>query len=381
MKYIPFHKPNIPDSVLQDLKRVIDSGWITTGNQVQLLEKSVAKIIGAKYAVAVSSGTAALHLAYLVAGIRRGDEVIVPSYTFCSTLNTILHTGAKPVFCDIQEDTLGLDPKDVEKRITNKTKAIVVVHFAGMPANLDEINRLARKHKLKVIEDAAHAFLTKYQGKYIGSGKNLTCFSFYATKNLTTAEGGLVTCPDLKTANYVRMLSLHGISKNAWKRYQKTGSWKYDVLFPGYKYNLSDIHATIGLSQIPLAAKAHVTRLRLARLYKKFLSQNSNLILPSDPGDSTSDHAWHLFVVRIKSSSKINRDELIEELKSAGIGTSVHFIPNHTQTLYKQLGFSRKLPVTEKIFQQIISLPFYEGLKDQEVKYVCQILNRLTYAK
>lgn len=381
MKYIPFHKPSIPVSVIKDLEKVIDSGWITTGKRVKLLERSVAKIIGTKHAVAVSSGTAALHLAYLAAGIGQGDEVIVPSYIFCSTINTILHTGAKPVFCDIQEDTLCLDPKDVEKRITHRTKAIVVVHFAGMPANLDEINKLARKHNLKVIEDAAHAFLTKYKGKYIGIGKNLTCFSFYATKNLTTAEGGLVICPDIKTANYVRMMSLHGISKNAWKRYQKTGSWKYDVLLPGFKYNLSDIHATIGLAQIPLAGKAHATRLRLATLYKKFLSKNPSLIMPSDPAHFKSDHAWHLFVVRIKSSSKIKRDELIEELKSAGIGTSVHFIPNHMQTLYKKLGLSRKLPVTEKIFQQILSLPFYEGLSEQDIQYVCKILNRLTYGK
>lgn len=250
-----------------------------------------------------------------------------------------------------------------------------------MPADLDEINKLARKYNLKIIEDAAHAFLTKHKGKYIGSGKNLVCFSFYATKNLTTAEGGLVICPDLKTANYVRIMSLHGISKNAWKRYQQTGSWKYDVLLPGFKYNLSDIHATIGLAQVPLAGKTHAIRLRLAKLYKTLLVKNPNLILPSEPIHSGSDHAWHLFVVRIKSSSKIKRDELIEELKSAGIGTSVHFIPNHTQTLYKKLGLSRKLPITEKIFQQILSLPFYEGLNDQEVKHVCQILNRLTYGK
>ncbi len=381
MKYIPFHKPNIPNSALKDLKKVIDSGWITTGKKVQLLERSVAKIIGAKHAVAVSSGTAALHLAYLAAGIGRGDEVIVPSYTFCSTINTILHTGARPVFCDIQEDTLCLDPIDVEKRITHKTKAIVAVHFAGMPANLDEINKLARRYNLKVIEDAAHAFMTKYKGKYIGNGKNLTCFSFYATKNLTTAEGGLVVCPNLQTANYVRMMSLHGISKNAWKRYQKTGSWKYDVLLPGFKYNLSDVHATIGLSQIPSTAKGHATRLRLATLYMKLLSKNPNLIMPGNPVHSKNDHAWHLFVVRIKSSSKIKRDELIEELKSAGIGTSVHFIPNHTQTLYKKLGLSRKLPVTEKIFPQILSLPFYEGLSERDVRYVCKTLNRLTYAK
>jgi perosamine synthetase len=381
MKYISFSKPNIPVVTVENLKEVMDSGWITTGKKAQLLESSIVKIIGAKYAVAVSSGTAALHLAYLAAGIGQGDEVIVPSYTFCSTINTILHTGAKPVFCDINEDTLCLDLNDIKKRITSKTKAIVVVHFAGMPADMDEINKLARKYNLKVIEDAAHAFLTKYKGKYIGGGKNLTCFSFYATKNLTTAEGGLVICPNLKIANYVRMLSLHGISKNGWKRYHKTGSWKYDVLLPGFKYNLSDIHATIGLSQIPLVDKAHKTRVRLSKLFKKFLSKNPNLILPNEPIHPMSSHAWHLFVIRVKSSSKIKRDELIEKLKLFGIGTSVHFIPNHMQTLYKKLHLSYKLPITEKIFQQILSLPFYEKLNDKEVEYICQTLNQLTYEK
>src|SRR3989344_3776675 len=357
MKYIPFHKPSIPASAIEGLKQVIDSGWITTGKKVQRLESSIAKIIGAKYTVAVSSGTAALHLAYLAAGIGRGDEVIVPSYTFC------------------------LEPKDGEKRMTRKTKGIVVVNFAGLPANLDEINNLARQHNLVIVEDAAHAFLTKYKGKYVGSGKNLTCFSFYATKNLTTAEGGLVVCPNLETANYVRMMSLHGISKNAWKRYQKTGSCKYDVLFPGLKYNLSDIHAAIGLAQVPLAGKAHVTRVRLAKLYKQLLSHNPNLILPAEPVHPTSEHAWHLFVVRVQPSSRIGRDGLIEKLKSAGIGTSVHFIPNHQQTLYKKLALNRQLPVTEKIFRQILSLPFYENLSEKEVRRVCLTLNQLTYGK
>jgi dTDP-4-amino-4,6-dideoxygalactose transaminase len=234
---------------------------------------------------------------------------------------------------------------------------------------------------LTVIEDAAHAFLTKYKGKYIGSGKNLTCFSFYATKNLTTAEGGIVICPNLKIANYVRMMSLHGISKTGWKRYQKTGSWRYDVLFPGFKYNLSDIHATIGLSQVPLANKAHIRRVKMAKMFKKYLSGNPNIILPSEPFYHGSEHAWHLFVIKIKSSSKIKRDELIEKLKSFGVGTSVHFIPNHMQTLYKKKSRNCKLPVTEKVFEQILSLPFYEKLSDQEIKYICQTLNKLTYGK
>lgn len=379
MKYIPFNRVNIPSSVVSDLKKVIESGWITTGKQAQLFEKSIASIVGAKNVVAVSSGTAALHLAYLAAGIKPGDEVIVPSYTFCSTINSIMHLGAKPVFCDIEEDFFCLDPKDVERRITKKTKAIVVVHFAGVSAKMDSINRIAKKHGLKVIEDAAHAFLTKYNGKYVGGGKNLTCFSFYATKNLTTAEGGMVVCPNSKIAEYVRSVSMHGITKHAWKRYSKNGSWKYGVDYAGFKYNLTDVHATIGLSQIPFVERAHIKRVKLVRLYKKLLLNNPNIILPKDSDCANNQHAWHLFVIRVRPSSKIGRDELVEKMKLAGIGTSVHFIPNHMQRYYKDGGFSHNLPVTEKIFKEVLSLPLYENLSELEVKFISKTLNKLTY--
>jgi len=381
MKYIPFNKISVPKTLIEDLSRVIKSGWITTGKQVQLLESSISSIIGTKNVVAVSSCTAALHLSYMAADIKAGNEVIVPSYTFCSTVNSILHIGAIPVFCDIEEDTFCLDPKDVEKRITKKTKAIIVVHFAGQSADMDSINRIAKKHKLKVIEDAAHAFLTKYKGKFIGSGKNFTCFSFYATKNLTTAEGGMVLCPDIKSAQYVKSMSLHGITRQAWKRYSKNGSWRYGVDYAGFKYNLSDIHATIGLSQIPHVNKAQKKRIELVTLYKNLLKNNPNLILPKENKDNGSQHSWHLFVVRIKSSSKINRDMVIEKMKIAGIGTSVHFIPNHLQNFYKKNGLSHKLPVTEKIFKEVISLPLYENLKKSEVLYVAKTLNKITYEK
>ncbi|MHB8870908.1 MAG: DegT/DnrJ/EryC1/StrS family aminotransferase [Candidatus Doudnabacteria bacterium] len=381
MRYIPFHKPNIPKKALKKIKEVLDSGWITTGKETVAFENSLSKLLGVNHAVAVSSGTAALHLAYLAAGIGSNDEVIVPSYTFCSTINTILHVGARPVFCDIEEDSLCLDPKDVEKKITAKTKAIVVVHFAGMPANLSAINKIARKHNLKVIEDAAHAFMTKYDHKFIGRGKNLVCFSFYATKNLTSAEGGLVVCPDKKTAEYVRSMSLHGISKSGWKRYSKHGSWRYDVLFPGFKYNLTDVHAAIGLSQTPFAKKSHLKRQKLSSLFRSLLKHNPNLILPKEPTVFGSEHAWHLFVVRIKLSALMKRDEVVEKLKLAGIGTSVHFIPNHLQSYYRKIGMGTKLPVTEKVFSEVLSLPFHEKLKIDEVKYICKTLNKLTHGK
>ncbi len=379
MKYIPFNKINIPDSILKDLKNVIKSGWITTGIQTCKLENKISSIIGAKNVIAVSSGTAALHLAYLAAGIGYGDEVIVPSFTFCSTVNSIIHTGARPVFCDILENTMCIDPSDIEKRITKKTKAIVAVHFAGRVAEMNSINRIARKYNLVVIEDAAHAFLARYNNKYIGSGKNITCLSFYATKNLTTAEGGAILCNNVKIARYIRSLSMHGITKQAWNRYKKDGSWKYGVKYAGYKYNLSDVHATIGLSQLPNIYKAHAYREKLVKLYKELLKENKNIILPTDTSKFGSEHAWHLFVIRIKPTSKINRDDLIERLRAVGIGTSVHFIPNHMQEFYRKLGaFNTKLPITEKIGREILSLPLYERLKKSEIRYICKKINEAT---
>lgn len=379
MKYIPFHKPHLPNTTYNSIKKVLDSGWLTTGPNVKVFENKFKEIINSKHAIAMSSCTAALHLAYLANKFGPGDEIIVPSYTFVSTINTIIHTGAKPVFCDIDENTLCVNPIDLEKRITKKTKGIVVVHFAGMPADMDNINNLAKKYRLTVIEDAAHAFLTKYKSKYIGESDNTVCYSFYATKNLTTLEGGMLTTNDKEIAYFCRIMSLHGISKNSWKRYSKEGSWKYDVVAPGYKYNMTDIQAVIGIEQLNYIEQSVKKRQHLASLYKKYLSNNPNIILPIDPPYSNSRHAWHLFVIRLRKESKINRDKLIEQLKKRGVGTSVHFIPNHLQTYYRNLtGNSIKLPITESVFLSIISLPLFEDLKDFQIKKISQIINDLT---
>lgn len=235
---------------------------------------------------------------------------------------------------------------------------------------------------ITIIEDAAHAFLTKYKGRFIGSGENLACFSFYATKNLTTAEGGMITCPSKKFENRVRTLSFHGISKSttAHSRYSRSGSWRYHVSVPGYKYNLTDIQAALGLSQLPRVFTVHKRRRHLAQLYKKMLNKNANIILPADPSFSRSEHAWHLFTVQMKPEAGISRDNLINELKKRGIGTSVHFIPNHLQDFYR--GIQKvKLPVTELVFSRILSLPLYEKLSDREVVYISGVLNELTYGK
>lgn len=378
MDYIPFHKPHLPYSTFKAVQDVLRSGWITTGPHVKKFEAQFNETVGTVHAIALSSCTAALHLACLAHAFGPGDEIIVPSYTFCSTVNTIVHTGAKPIFCDIDEKTFCIDPDDIEKKITKKTKGIVVVHFAGMPADLDRINRLAQKYKIVVIEDAAHAFMTRYKGKYIGQTENTTCFSFYATKNLTTIEGGMLTTPDMGIANQVRILGLHGISKDAWKRYSKEGSWRYDVVSPGYKYNMTDVGAVIGIEQLKVVKKSIQKRRKLVSLYRKYLSNNPTIILPIDPPYEDSNHAWHLFTIRVTERSKVTRDRLIDILKEANIGTSVHFIPNHLQAYYKTLG-KVTLPVTEKVFNEIISLPFFEDLTEKEIIYVSKVIFSATY--
>lgn len=358
------------------------SGWLTTGPKVSIFEKKIKNFIGVKNSIAVSSGTSALHLAYLSKKIGVGDEIIVPSYTFCSTINTIVHTGATPVFCDIDKDTLCANPNDIKKRITKKTKGIVVVHFAGMPADMDKINAIAKKHNLFVVEDAAHAFMTKYKGKNIGQGDNTVCFSFYATKNLTTVEGGMVTTNDDQIANFIKIMSMHGISKDAWKRYSKEGNWRYDVIAPGYKYNMTDIQAAIGLEQLKHLTMMLNKRKKIAKWYNQYLSVNKNIILPKDTPYKNSQHGWHLYTIQLKKNSSVSRDQLIEKLKENGIYTSVHFIPNHLQSYYKNT--TNKpivLPVTEKVFSSILSLPFFVTLSENEVKHIAKVINQITNEK
>ncbi len=378
MKYIPFHVPHIPEETYSVIKEVIDSGWLTTGPKVKVFEEKFGQVLGTKLHIAVSSCTAALHLAYLAHKIGPGDEVIVPSFTFCSAINTIIHVGATPVFCDIDEKTLCADPEDIKRKITKKTKAIVVVHYGGMPADMDTINSLAKKNKLIVIEDAAHAFMTKYKGAYIGTGENTTCFSFYATKNLTTSEGGMITTQDEDIASYAQIMRMHGISKNAWNRYSKEGSWVYDVIAPGYKYNMTDIDAVIGLEQLKRVQDSVKRRQYLAKTYTELLTTNPALVLPSDVPYPNSQHAWHLYAIRLRKPAKISRDALITALKDAGIGTSVHFIPNHIQSYYKNRFGHISLPNTEKVFETILSLPFYEDLTDEQIKYICKTIYDLT---
>jgi perosamine synthetase len=377
LNYIPFHRPTIPKEVITSIKESLNSGWITTGPKVKKFEQLISKITNKNNVVATSSCTSALHTAYVISNIKKGDEVIVPSFTFCSTINMLTNIGAKPIFADIDEKSYCIDPKDIENRITKKTKAIVVVHYAGMPADMSSINKIARKYKILVIEDAAHAFSTIYKGKLIGKSKNITCFSFYATKNFTTAEGGAILCSNSKQEKIARMFINHGMSKNASSRYLKGGTYKYDIVLPGYKYNLSDIHASIGICQLPYMKKFQKIRSDVIDKYRKGFSENKNVLLPIDPPYKNSHHSWHLFAIQILPESKCTRDELFYFLKDSGIGSSVHYIPNHLQSFYRNKN-KVMLPITEKISSRIISLPLYETLEEKDIDRVIKMVNFAT---
>ena len=376
--YIPFHKPTIPKKAIRLIEESFKNGWLTTGSHVNLFESQLSGIIKNKNVVSTSSCTAALHTAYMLIGIQKGDEVIVPSFTFCATVNMIVACGGTPVFVDISKDTYCIDPKDIEHRITNKTKAIVVVHYAGMPADMTAVNEIARKYNLFVVEDAAHALGAIYKGKQIGLGKNITCFSFYATKNLTTAEGGLIACRNNKDSLFVRMLINHGMSKIAWNRYKKGGTSQYDVLFPGYKYNMSDIHASIGIAQINLFQKFQKKRRQIVQLYRESFKKNPYLHLQIDPPYKDSVHAWHLFTLEILPGAKCTRDDLLLYLKNEGVGVSVHYIPNHLQSFYKKKIKTKHLPVTEMISNRILSIPLYEKLTVKDISRISHLVNKAT---
>lgn len=379
-EFLPFALPLIEEDEINEVIDTLRSNWITTGPKTKRFEEEFKSYVGAKHAIAVNSCTAGLHLALAVLEIGPGDEVIVPSFTFAATANTVVHVGAKPVFADIDEQTLCLDPADVERKITSRTKAITLVHYAGRPGPIDEIMAIARKHHLKVIEDAAHAIYTRSKGRMIGSIGDIAAFSFYATKNLVTAEGGMITTHDDSLAEKMRIMSLHGMSRDAWQRYSATGSWRYDVVYAGFKYNMTDIQASLGLHQLAKLERFQKMRETLVGQYRTLLSSIEGLALPSDGGEAGDRHAWHLFTVRVKKEHfGMGRDELIEELKKANIGTSVHFIPVHLHPFYRENYGTQAgdLPVTEQVFDEILSLPLYPKMSLEDLGDVAEGLSRL----
>jgi dTDP-4-amino-4,6-dideoxygalactose transaminase len=375
---VPFYRQSFGRQELAEVADTIRSGWITTGKKAQLLERHIADYLGARHAVAVNSCTAAVHLLLRAAGIGPGDEVVTTPYTFASTTEAILYTGAKPAYCDINYDSLNMEAEEAEEKITLRTKAILPVHIAGLPVRMDKFAALAKSRKIKLFDDAAHALGAEFKGKKIGTIGDGSAFSFYAVKNLTTGEGGMVTTRHSGLAAKIRLLSLHGMSRGAWKRYGKGGSWRYNLLDLGYKYNLSDLHASLGLAQFSKFEKLQSKRKKAAERYFKCLSHLDCIRLPMVVGDSI--HAWHLFIIRLHLKRlRIGRDRFIAELSERNIGTSVHFIPLFLQSYYrKNLGLDRKdFPNAYRAYTEVITLPFFPDLKKAEIEYVCRSVEEI----
>ncbi|MCG7345501.1 DegT/DnrJ/EryC1/StrS aminotransferase family protein [Sporosarcina sp. ACRSL] len=371
---IPYALPLIGDEEIKEVIDTIKSNWLSKGPKTVQFEEEFARYVGANYAVGVNSCTAGLHLAQLAVGIGQGDEVITTPYTFAATVNTILHTGATPVLVDIDYETMNIDPTKIEEKITTKTKAIIPVHFAGYPCDMKGIKEIADKYNLYVIEDAAHAVYTKYHETMIGNVGDITCFSFYATKNLVTGEGGMITTNDREIAERIRMMSLHGMSKNAWNRYSDKGSWYYEIEDAGYKYNMTDIQAAFGIVQLNKLQEFQEKRAEYAHIYNQAFRGIEGITIPYS--DEIHRHAWHLYVIRIDQDKfTIDRAQFIEELGKRGVGVSVHFIPIPVHPYYKKLGYDIKhFPQSEKAYNGAISLPLYPRMSNEDVQYVVEVV-------
>jgi dTDP-4-amino-4,6-dideoxygalactose transaminase len=368
-QFIPFAVPQIEEGAIQEVVETLRSGWITTGQRSFQFEKEFRDYVGARSALAVSSCTAALHLALAALGIGPGDEVITTPLTFCSTVNVIVQTGAKPVLADIGPD-LNISPEEIRSRITHRTKAIIPVHVAGLPCDLSSIWALAEEYGLKVIEDAAHAVGALYQGIPIGGGRSdAVAFSFYANKNLTTGEGGMITSPYPELVDRMRIFSLHGISKDAWRRYSKEGNWYYEVTECGFKYNLPDILAAIGIHQLRTLDEMTARRIAIAQSYNQAFQDMPELELPPDRADSR--HCWHLYVLRLHLDQLgSDRDAFFSEMRSEGVGCSVHFIPVHIHPYYRELGVGDPCPRSVTEYARLISIPLYPAMSDADVEQV-----------
>ncbi len=369
-EFLAFAPPCIGEEEIGEVVETLRSGWITTGPKTAQFEQAFAEYLGAPGALALNSCTAGLHTALLTAGIGQGDEVITSPLTFAATANVIEHVRARPVFADVDPETLQIDPALLAEAVTPRTRAIIPVHFGGHPADLDAIQTLAARHQLVVVEDAAHALPARYRGRLIGAGSNPVAFSFYATKNLTTGEGGMLTGdPDFLAR--ARVVSLHGMSHDGWNRYREGGHWFYEVELPGFKYNMTDIQAALGLWQLRKLERHQLRRRAVVAAYQEAFAGHDAFELPVERTDV--EHAWHLYVLRLRPGVlSIGRDEFIEEMTRRRIGTSVHFIPLHIHPYYRNTyGYAPEAyPVAFGNYQRMFSLPLHPGLSDDDAASV-----------
>ena len=384
--FLPFSPPSVGEEEITEVLATLRSDWITTGPKVARFEREFAAFVGAPSALAVNSGTAAMHVALSSLGIGNGDEVISTPMTFCSSVHVIEHVGARPFLVDVEPDTLNIDPTQVEAAAARSraVKAILPVHLYGHPCELDALLDVASRYGLALIEDAAHALPAQYRRRTIGSPRDgaaspvdLAAFSFYATKNLTTAEGGMLTGPP-DVLDRARMLSLHGMSRDAYKRYTAEGSWHYSVVAAGFKYNMTDIQASLGIHQLRRLPEFQRRRSAIVQRYNEGLAPLEPLQLPGKRAHV--DHAWHLYVIRLRTELlKIDRAQFIEELRELNVGASVHFIPIHLHDYYrKKYAFKpRDFPIAYGEFQRIVSLPLYPRMSDQDVDDVIEAVSAI----
>jgi dTDP-4-amino-4,6-dideoxygalactose transaminase len=368
---VPFHRALVGEEEVAAVAEAIRSGWLTMGPKTFEFERKFADYVGASHAIAVATGTAALHLALEASGIRAGDEVLLPTTTFTATAEAVTYLGARPVLVDIDPVTMNINPEDAAHRITPKTKAIIPVHLAGQPCEMQQIQKLVDAHRLSIIEDAAHALPSEYHGKRVGQISDLTCFSFYATKTLTTGEGGMVTTENPELADRIRLMRLHGIERDAWKRYRGDGSWRYEVLEAGFKYNLTDFQSAMGMVQLARCDSMRHARQIIATRYNSVFSTIPELITPEIRENLST--SWHLYILRLRLDGlRCDRDAFIRALHEEGVCCSVHFIPLHLQPYYQRAFGYRKgdFPCAEEQFDRCLSLPIFPGMTESEIEHV-----------
>ena len=373
--FLPLSRPSIGEKEIQEVVTCLKSGWITTGPLCKAFEEKFCELTGASYALSISSGTAGMHLMLLGLNMKRGDEIITPSMTFASTLNMITLLGAKPVFVDIHYDTLNINSDLIEEKITERTKGIIPVHFAGAPVDMDKILGIAKKYDLFVIEDAAHALGTYYKGIHTGGFGQPAIFSFHPLKNITTGEGGMITHSDDHLESRLRLLRFHGIEQDAWKRYGKGGNPEYDIKTPGFKYNLTDIQAALGLAQLSRLKELNHRRRQLADLYMRRLEGVEGLELPGEPVYPHT-HAWHLFIIKVNS---VDRERFMQRLSEYQIGYGIHFPAGHRLSYFQKRHKIKKgeLKETERANTRLLSLPLFPDMKDDDVSYVCEAVREI----
>jgi dTDP-4-amino-4,6-dideoxygalactose transaminase len=393
MPKIPFYKPSIGEDEIREVVDTLKSGWLTTGPKTKQFEREFGEYLGNKHAVAVNSCTAALHLALEAIGLKAGEGVIVPTMTFAATAEVVRYLGAQPMLVDCRAEDFNLDVADAEERIKSalaggqSVTAIMPVHYGGQVGNVVGVRALAERYNLKIVEDAAHCcpayFRTNESEPWqpVGSGGDISCYSFYANKTITTGEGGMACTSDDAYADRMRIMSLHGISRDAWKRYTAEGSWYYEIIAPGFKYNMSDIAAAIGIHQLRKAEALHRRRTALAQTYREALEEVQELILPSELPNRI--HSWHLFVIRLKLAQlRIDRAQFISELQRRGIGTSVHWLPLHMHPYYrKTYGYvAGDLPMAGALYPELVTLPLYPDMSEEETAHVSNSIKEIVAA-